>query len=60
MMIINEEIGDLAARRAPLGDLREAARANGMRTLQEDALMKVLSGQTTLEEALRVVFTAGH
>ncbi|MDQ2730564.1 MAG: Flp pilus assembly complex ATPase component TadA [Armatimonadota bacterium] len=60
LMMINEEIGELASRRAPLGDLKEAARANGMRTLQEDALMKVLAGQTTLDEALRVVFTAGH
>ena len=59
MMMINEEIQELASRRAPLGDIREAARANGMRTLKEDALMKVLAAQTTLEEALRVVFTAG-
>jgi type IV pilus assembly protein PilB len=59
LMLVNEEIQDLAARRAPLGDLREAARAGGMRTLREDALLKVVSAQTTLEEALRVVFTAG-
>ncbi|MCA1596272.1 MAG: Flp pilus assembly complex ATPase component TadA [Chloroflexi bacterium] len=59
MLMINEEIQELAGRRAPLGDIREAAKANGMRTLKEDALIKVLNAQTTLEEALRVVFTAG-
>ena len=58
LLIVNEEMQELAARRAPLGDIREAARANGMRTLREDALLKVLSGNTTLEEALRVVFTS--
>jgi type IV pilus assembly protein PilB len=59
LLMVNEEIQDLTARRAPLGDIREAARANGMRTLKEDAMEKVLMGRTTIEEALRVVFTAG-
>jgi type IV pilus assembly protein PilB len=35
--------------------IRETARLNGMRLMQEDALDKVLSGTTTLDEIIRVV-----
>lgn len=59
LMEINDEIQDLVVRRAPLSDIREAARANGMLELKEDGLVKVLEGITTAEEVMRVVFTAG-
>jgi len=59
LMEINDEIQDLVVRRAPLGDVREAAKANGMLELREDGLVKVLEGITTAEEVMRVVFTAG-
>ena len=59
-MVVNEEIAELIVRRAPLTDIREAAQANGMKTLQEDGLRKVLDGITTPEEVRRVVFTGGH
>ncbi|MCJ7795862.1 MAG: Flp pilus assembly complex ATPase component TadA [Thermoleophilia bacterium] len=39
---------------ATADDLREAARANGMTTLQEDGLRKMLRMQTTLSEIRRV------
>ena len=58
-MVINSEIQELVVRRAPLADVREAARANGMRTLKEDGFRKVLMGLTTPDEVQRVVFTAG-
>jgi type IV pilus assembly protein PilB len=60
MMLLNEEIAELIVRRAPLPDIREAARANGMKTLRDDGLRKVLAGITTPEEVRRVVFTGGH
>jgi len=59
LMEVNDEIQDLIVRRAPLSDLREAAKANGMLELREDGLVKVLEGITTAEEVMRVVFTAG-
>lgn len=59
LLEMNEEIQDLIVRRAPLSDVREAARANGMLELKEDGLYKVLEGITTPEEVMRVVFTAG-
>ncbi len=60
LMTMNEEIAELVVRRAPLGDVKAAAKANGMKELREDGLAKVLSGQTTPEEVMRVVFTAGY
>jgi type IV pilus assembly protein PilB len=57
---MNDEIAELVVRRAPLSDIREAAKANGMHELKEDGLLKVLEGITTPDEVMRVVFTAGH
>jgi type IV pilus assembly protein PilB len=60
LMRVNEEIQELIVRRSPVTELREAARSNGMRTLQEDGFMKCKDGHTTVEEVMRVVFTGGH
>lgn len=60
LMRVNDEIADLVVRRAPLSDIRDAAKANGMLELREDGLIKVLEGITTPDEVMRVVFTAGH
>lgn len=60
LMVMNDEIAELIVRRAPLADIRDAAKANGMRELREDGLEKVLNGTTTIDEVRRVVFTAGH
>lgn len=59
LMVVNDEINDLVVRRAPVSEVREAARAGGMKLLREDGMMKVVEGITTVEEVLRVVFTAG-
>jgi type II secretory ATPase GspE/PulE/Tfp pilus assembly ATPase PilB-like protein len=40
--------------------IRETARTNGMRLMQEDALDKILGGVTTIEEVLRVVPTENN
>jgi type IV pilus assembly protein PilB len=60
LLTMNDEIAELVTRRAPLADIREAARANGMRELRDDGLEKVVTGATTIEEVRKVVFTAGH
>jgi len=59
MMLFNEEIADLTVKRAPLSEIRNAALANGMKSLKLDGFQKVLEGQTTVEEVMRVIFTAG-
>ncbi len=60
LMRMNEEIADLVVRRAPLSEIKAAARANGMVTLQEDGFQKCIDGLTTVKEVMRVVFTAGY
>ncbi|MBM3458348.1 MAG: type II/IV secretion system protein, partial [Armatimonadetes bacterium] len=42
--------------RRSAGEIRRVAMQNGMTSLREDALRKVLSGMTTLEEVLRAVY----
>ena len=59
LMVVNAEIAEMIVRRAPLSDIKEAAKANGMKELREDGLIKVLEGLTTPDEVRRVVFTAG-
>lgn len=60
LLVMNAEIADLVVRRAPLADIKEAAKANGMKELREDGLHKVLTGVTDPQEVMRVVFTAGY
>jgi len=59
LMVMNAEIAEMIVRRAPLHDLKDASKANGMKELREDGLYKVLMGITDPEEIRRVVFTAG-
>ncbi|ARU41831.1 type II secretion system protein GspE [bacterium] len=59
LMVMNGEIAEMVVRRSPLNDIKAAAKANGMKELREDGLEKVLLGQTTPDEVMRVVFTAG-
>lgn len=44
LMVMNGEIAELVVRRAPLADIKAAAKANGMKELREDGLEKVLEG----------------
>jgi type IV pilus assembly protein PilB len=51
----DEELDDLVARRTPLREILIAARKKGFQTLASDAIRRVRAGQTSLEEAARVV-----
>ena len=42
--------------RSSTAEIKQAAIEEGMRTMQDDALAKVLSGVTSMEESLRVVY----
>ena len=55
LLVVNAEIVDLLARCGSSERLREAARANGMHPLAEDSLVKILEGQTTPEEVMRIL-----
>jgi general secretion pathway protein E/type IV pilus assembly protein PilB len=54
LCVTNDAVRQLAHDRASSWEIRQAARANGMRTLREDAWIKVLNGLTTIEEVSRV------
>jgi type IV pilus assembly protein PilB len=55
VMAISEDIERLAVQRASADAIGSIAREQGMRTLREDGLDKVLQGVTSIEEILRVV-----
>ena len=53
-------VASLIARRAPVEEIRAAARAQGMRTLVEDAAGKCRLGLTTVAEAVRATGSPIH
>lgn len=54
LLAISDSIRQLVVDRANSAVLKAQARKEGMSTLREDAYRKLFSGQTTLEEVLRV------
>jgi type IV pilus assembly protein PilB len=52
LMIMNNELRELAFRGATLSELRQAAMAGGMRNLLVDGRLKIVRGITTAEEVL--------
>jgi type IV pilus assembly protein PilB len=55
VMVVSEEIERMAVEHASATAIGEVARAQGMVTLRDDGLAKVLAGVTSLDEILRVV-----
>ena len=51
---VTPKIQELVLKRAPASEIDKVARSEGMKTLREDCLDKVLKGITTIEEMLRV------
>jgi len=58
MLEMDNTLRELAFNRAPLNELRAAARAGGMRTLLQDGRTKIRNGITTPEELVRITQTA--
>ncbi|MDP6546038.1 MAG: ATPase, T2SS/T4P/T4SS family [Phycisphaerae bacterium] len=58
MMAMDGTLRELAFNRAPLTELRAAARAGGMKTLLQDGRLKIRNGVTTPEELVRITQTA--
>lgn len=56
LMVVNDQLRDLVLQKCSSHVLREAAIDSGMKTLKDDAVAKILLGQTTLEECLRVIY----
>ena len=51
---VTREVRDLVLQTAPTSEIAKVARDQGMRTLREAGLLKVVDGVTTVEEVLRV------
>lgn len=54
LLAITDKLKHALARDSSLGELRDLARSQGMKTLREDGWAKVQAGITTVEEVLRV------
>lgn len=57
---LTARLQQLVLRRAPVEELEQAARAEGVRSLAEDAAAKALDGLTTVQELWRVGITGGQ
>lgn len=56
VLVIDDALREMIATKAPLTQLKESARRNGIRPIRDRALELVARGETTLEEVNRVVF----
>ena len=54
LMEINESMRSVILKNPSVDDIRTLAKKNGMKTLRESAIQKVLDGVTTMSEALRI------
>jgi len=50
LLIPNDELRELIVKAAPVHEIREAAMRNGMYTLKQDGIFKVLAGDTDLKQ----------
>ncbi|MBI4729881.1 MAG: Flp pilus assembly complex ATPase component TadA [Acidobacteria bacterium] len=55
VMLMSEEIERLTVERRPSEEIGRTARQQGMRGLREDGIEKVLAGDTSIEEIMRVI-----
>ena len=60
LLLVSEAIRPLIMNRAPASTIAAKAMENGMRTLRTDGWNKVRSGETTIEEVLRVTQVEEH
>jgi len=56
LLIISDKAREVILRRGSANEIKRAVLEEGFKTLQDDAIRKVLEGILTVEEALRVVF----
>jgi type IV pilus assembly protein PilB len=57
LMSVNDSVRELILKKAASHVIRQEALGSGMITLKQDGMQKILEGITTMEEALRVVYS---
>jgi type IV pilus assembly protein PilB len=55
LLVVDKSIQDLIMKNADSDTIKTTAQKNGMKTMMEDGIEKVLQGVTSLEEVLRVI-----
>jgi type II secretory ATPase GspE/PulE/Tfp pilus assembly ATPase PilB-like protein len=55
LLMANETFREAVLKKVPTSALEDIAIQNGMRTLWQNGLQRAMSGQTTLEETVRVL-----
>ncbi len=55
LLVVNDEVSELVLNAEPSFKIKEKARANGMMTMLEDGLQKVLDGKTSLNELIETL-----
>ena len=55
LVMINDDVRSLILDKADASAVKKAAVANGMITLRQDALIKVTTGVTSIEEMVRAI-----
>jgi len=56
LLVITDEIKDEIIKRGPSHKVKEIGVSQGMKTLQTDAMLKVLMGVTHIDEVVRVLY----
>ncbi|MFN7181205.1 MAG: type II secretion system protein GspE, partial [Planctomycetota bacterium] len=54
LLVMDEQLREMAFNRATTHELREVAKSKGMFTLLEDGVRKILDGLTSIPEVLNV------
>jgi type IV pilus assembly protein PilB len=60
LLVISDRIRGLILQRSSTAEIKQCAMEEGMKTMPDDGLRKVLDGVTTIEECLRVVYIEGQ
>lgn len=55
VLLVDDEIEDAILKNKSTAEIFALARKNGMMTMQEDAMLKVIAGETTIDEVHRVI-----
>ena len=55
LLVVNEPFREAVLKKVPTSALEEIAIQQGLRTLWQNGLQRALTGQTTLEEIVRVL-----
>jgi type IV pilus assembly protein PilB len=60
LLVITDRIRGLILQRSSTAEIKQCAIEEGMKTMPDDGLRKVLDGLTTIEECLRTVYIEGQ